>query len=160
MVDVFEQVEEELRSDRYKRLARTWRLSASADTGGRGGRGARRDVPARRGGTRRARETPVNVTDLSDGPVRKPLLNLIEAWERPTIIRHEQRLLCGLERIDHADRIRVRQRDWLFHATRFARSGHVLRQLKVAGLSFRDSAQEDFVLGNIKARHRMVAQYA
>ena len=24
MVDVFEQVEEELRSDRYKRLARTW----------------------------------------------------------------------------------------------------------------------------------------
>jgi len=36
----------------------------------------------------------------------------------------------------------------------------MLRQLKVAGLSFRDSAQEDFVLGNIKARHRMVAQYA
>lgn len=36
----------------------------------------------------------------------------------------------------------------------------MLRQLKAAGLSFRDAAQEDFVLGNIKARQRMVAQYA
>lgn len=36
----------------------------------------------------------------------------------------------------------------------------MLRQLKAAGLSFRDAAQEDFVLGNIKARQRMMAQYA
>ena len=36
----------------------------------------------------------------------------------------------------------------------------MLRQLKAAGLRFRDPAQEDFVLGNIKARQRMVAQYA
>lgn len=33
-------------------------------------------------------------------------------------------------------------------------------QLKAAGLLFQDVAQEDFVLGNIKARQRMVAQYA
>lgn len=34
----------------------------------------------------------------------------------------------------------------------------MLRQLKAAGLSFRDAVQEDFVLGNIKARQRMVAR--
>lgn len=36
----------------------------------------------------------------------------------------------------------------------------MLQQLKAAGLVFRDAAQEDFVLGNIEARQRMVAQYA
>jgi NAD+ synthase len=36
----------------------------------------------------------------------------------------------------------------------------MLRELKVAGLAFTDAAQEDFVLGNIKARQRMIAQYA
>ena len=36
----------------------------------------------------------------------------------------------------------------------------MLRELKAAGLSFTDVAQEDFVLGNIKARQRMIAQYA
>lgn len=36
----------------------------------------------------------------------------------------------------------------------------MLRQLKAAGLRFSDVAQEDFVLGNIKARQRMIAQYA
>lgn len=35
-----------------------------------------------------------------------------------------------------------------------------LAQLKSAGLAFVDAAQEDFVLGNIKARQRMIAQYA
>jgi NAD+ synthase len=32
--------------------------------------------------------------------------------------------------------------------------------LKTAGLSYRDEKHEDFVLGNIKARQRMIAQYA
>ena len=36
----------------------------------------------------------------------------------------------------------------------------MLHQLKAAGLRFSDVAQEDFVLGNIKARQRMIAQYA
>jgi NAD+ synthase len=36
----------------------------------------------------------------------------------------------------------------------------MLQALKVAGLAFADAAQEDFVLGNIKARQRMIAQYA
>ena len=36
----------------------------------------------------------------------------------------------------------------------------MLEQVKVAGLVFRDHFQEDFILGNIKARQRMIAQYA
>lgn len=36
----------------------------------------------------------------------------------------------------------------------------MLAQLKAAGLAFADAAQEDFVLGNVKARQRMLAQYA
>jgi NAD+ synthase len=35
-----------------------------------------------------------------------------------------------------------------------------LEQLKKGGLGFKDDAQEDFVLGNIKARERMIVQYA
>ncbi|CAN5470798.1 ammonia-dependent NAD(+) synthetase [soil metagenome] len=36
----------------------------------------------------------------------------------------------------------------------------MLEQLKSSGLNFNDQWQEDFVLGNIKARQRMIAQYA
>lgn len=36
----------------------------------------------------------------------------------------------------------------------------MLEQLKASGLKFKDQWQEDFVLGNIKARQRMIAQYA
>lgn len=36
----------------------------------------------------------------------------------------------------------------------------MLAQLKASGLRFNDHWQEDFVLGNIKARQRMIAQYA
>lgn len=36
----------------------------------------------------------------------------------------------------------------------------MLEQLKTSGLRFNDQWQEDFVLGNIKARQRMIAQYA
>lgn len=36
----------------------------------------------------------------------------------------------------------------------------MLEQLKASGLRFNDHWQEDFVLGNIKARQRMIAQYA
>ncbi|MFN9470024.1 ammonia-dependent NAD(+) synthetase [Acidovorax sp.] len=36
----------------------------------------------------------------------------------------------------------------------------MLAQLKVGGLTFNDQWQADFVLGNIKARQRMIAQYA
>lgn len=36
----------------------------------------------------------------------------------------------------------------------------MLDQLLQAGLQFRDAAQQDFLVGNIKARQRMVAQYA
>lgn len=36
----------------------------------------------------------------------------------------------------------------------------MLAQLKASGLKFNDQWQEDFVLGNIKARQRMIAQYA
>jgi NAD+ synthase len=36
----------------------------------------------------------------------------------------------------------------------------MLEQLKTSGLMFNDQWQEDFVLGNIKARQRMIAQYA
>lgn len=36
----------------------------------------------------------------------------------------------------------------------------ILQQLKAGGLRFNDHWQEDFVLGNIKARQRMIAQYA
>jgi NAD+ synthase len=36
----------------------------------------------------------------------------------------------------------------------------MLESLKAGGLAFTDAAQEDFVLGNIKARQRMIAQYA
>lgn len=36
----------------------------------------------------------------------------------------------------------------------------MLEQLKASGLKFNDQWQEDFVLGNIKARQRMIAQYA
>lgn len=36
----------------------------------------------------------------------------------------------------------------------------MLEQLKASGLTFNDQWQEDFVLGNIKARQRMIAQYA
>lgn len=36
----------------------------------------------------------------------------------------------------------------------------MLEQLKASGLRFKDQWQEDFVLGNIKARQRMIAQYA
>ncbi|MEU4478790.1 ammonia-dependent NAD(+) synthetase [Micromonospora sp. NPDC023966] len=35
-----------------------------------------------------------------------------------------------------------------------------LDALVAAGLTFRDAAQQDFVLGNVKARQRMIAQYA
>ncbi|MET7969207.1 ammonia-dependent NAD(+) synthetase [Micromonospora sp. NPDC005305] len=35
-----------------------------------------------------------------------------------------------------------------------------LAALVAGGLTFRDAAQQDFVLGNIKARQRMIAQYA
>ncbi|WP_130338900.1 ammonia-dependent NAD(+) synthetase [Micromonospora kangleipakensis] len=35
-----------------------------------------------------------------------------------------------------------------------------LRALATAGLTFRDAHHQDFVLGNIKARQRMIAQYA
>jgi NAD+ synthase len=38
-------------------------------------------------------------------------------------------------------------------------SDAMLEQLKAGGLRFEDAAQEDFVLGNIKARQRMIAQY-
>lgn len=36
----------------------------------------------------------------------------------------------------------------------------ILEQLRASGLRFKDHWQEDFVLGNIKARQRMIAQYA
>lgn len=36
----------------------------------------------------------------------------------------------------------------------------MLAQLKAGGVKFKDYSQEDFVLGNIKARQRMIAQYA
>ncbi|MDP3857712.1 MAG: ammonia-dependent NAD(+) synthetase [Stagnimonas sp.] len=36
----------------------------------------------------------------------------------------------------------------------------MLAQLRASGLKFNDHWQEDFVLGNIKARQRMIAQYA
>ena len=36
----------------------------------------------------------------------------------------------------------------------------ILEQLRASGLRFNDHWQEDFVLGNIKARQRMIAQYA
>lgn len=36
----------------------------------------------------------------------------------------------------------------------------MLEQLRAGGLRFNDHWQEDFVLGNIKARQRMIAQYA
>lgn len=36
----------------------------------------------------------------------------------------------------------------------------MLAQLKAGGLKFNDQWQEDFLLGNIKARQRMIAQYA
>lgn len=39
-------------------------------------------------------------------------------------------------------------------------SDAILEQCLAAGLRFRDEAQKDFVHGNIKARQRMVAQYA
>ncbi|MEU4369395.1 ammonia-dependent NAD(+) synthetase [Micromonospora chersina] len=39
-------------------------------------------------------------------------------------------------------------------------SDAALDALVAAGLTFRDAAQQDFVLGNIKARQRMIAQYA
>jgi NAD+ synthase len=39
-------------------------------------------------------------------------------------------------------------------------SDALLEALESAGLTFKDAAQRDFVLGNIKARQRMVAQYA
>ncbi|MCQ4271968.1 ammonia-dependent NAD(+) synthetase [Pseudomonas kuykendallii] len=39
-------------------------------------------------------------------------------------------------------------------------SDALLQATKDAGLAFRDAAHEDFVLGNIKARQRMIAQYA
>ncbi|PSK67237.1 NH(3)-dependent NAD(+) synthetase [Micromonospora sp. MH33] len=35
-----------------------------------------------------------------------------------------------------------------------------LDALVAAGVAFRDAAQQDFVLGNVKARQRMIAQYA
>jgi NAD+ synthase len=41
-----------------------------------------------------------------------------------------------------------------------AASDAMLQATKDAGLVFRDAAQEDFALGNIKARQRMIAQYA
>jgi NAD+ synthase len=36
----------------------------------------------------------------------------------------------------------------------------MLLQLKAGGLTFNDAWQEDFVLGNVKARKRMISQYA
>lgn len=39
-------------------------------------------------------------------------------------------------------------------------SDSLLHELKAASLTFRDEKQQDFILGNIKARQRMVAQYA
>lgn len=39
-------------------------------------------------------------------------------------------------------------------------SDSMLAALKAGGVSFADAAQEDFLLGNIKARQRMIAQYA
>lgn len=39
-------------------------------------------------------------------------------------------------------------------------SDSILEQSLAAGLVFRDNAQQDFVHGNIKARQRMIAQYA
>ncbi|MES5325091.1 MULTISPECIES: ammonia-dependent NAD(+) synthetase [Alcaligenes] len=39
-------------------------------------------------------------------------------------------------------------------------SDAMLEQLLASGLKFRDAAQQDFLMGNIKARQRMVAQYA
>jgi NAD+ synthase len=36
----------------------------------------------------------------------------------------------------------------------------MLAQVKAAGLTFSDAAHEDFILGNTKARQRMIAQYA
>lgn len=41
-----------------------------------------------------------------------------------------------------------------------AASDSMLQQCLAAGLKFRDEAQKDFVLGNIKARQRMIAQFA
>jgi NAD+ synthase len=41
-----------------------------------------------------------------------------------------------------------------------AASDAVLDAVRAGGLRFRDAQQEDFVLGNIKARQRMIAQYA
>lgn len=36
----------------------------------------------------------------------------------------------------------------------------MLGQLRVSGFKFNDQWQEDFLLGNIRARQRMIAQYA
>lgn len=39
-------------------------------------------------------------------------------------------------------------------------SDSIIEKLLSAGMVFKDDAQQDFVLGNIKARQRMIAQYA
>lgn len=52
------------------------------------------------------------------------------------------------------------QPDEVLHANIKAGSDAVLASLESGGVSFKDAHQRDFVLGNIKARQRMVAQYA
>lgn len=49
--------------------------------------------------------------------------------------------------------------DQLFTVNIKAAADAMLAQVKAAGLAMADPAREDFILGNIKARQRMIAQY-
>lgn len=62
---------------------------------------------------------------------------------------HDARLALAFIRADHVLTVDVRPA-----------SDAALEALLAAGVSFRDARHQDFVLGNIKARQRMIAQYA
>ncbi|MBL3557722.1 ammonia-dependent NAD(+) synthetase [Marinobacter denitrificans] len=62
---------------------------------------------------------------------------------------------------DDADRaLQFIQPDEVLDVNIKSASDALLESLESGGLSFDDASQRDFVLGNIKARQRMVAQYA
>ncbi|MCP9946950.1 ammonia-dependent NAD(+) synthetase [Streptomyces somaliensis] len=62
---------------------------------------------------------------------------------------HDARLALAFVRADHVLTVDVKPA-----------SDAALEALLAAGLGFRDASHQDFVLGNIKARQRMIAQYA
>jgi len=101
------------------------------------------------------------VDSLTAGLIAQKAVEKSRAYGRPAKFV-AMRLPYGEQRDEHdaQSALHIIKPDQTLTVNIKAASDGMLAALKEGGLSFRDAKEEDFILGNIKARQRMIAQYA